>query len=210
MLTPPPTLYIDESGDTGFAPGSSKHLVIAAVVTTESRRVAKCAMTTRKQFRMARKVELHATRDRPEVRRFALSLLARTPNTRIQVIVCEKANVSHPFLREGGNKLWNFLAGQLLTRFLASMTAATLIVDQRKVRVNAPHTFDDYLKLQVVQQNVADGHVTRLNISHEDSMHSSGVQMADYVAHALFLDYERNDPLEARLVRQIMDVRKWC
>jgi len=187
---PARTIYLDESGDLGFSfPASSRYLTLACITVPNPRALKKAVRRLKMSLGFPRDAEFKASEDRWEVRRLLLSLVPALGIEVRSLSVC-KPNCYQSF-RENANALYNFTAAALLAHYLCSCSSASLVVDRREIKVaNLPYQFDDYLKFRVFHDEEAR---ISLDIRHEDSFVSAGVQLADCVAHALWRRLERND-----------------
>ena len=193
----PTTIYLDESGDLGFtSPSSSTHLTLACVSTTRPRVLKRAIRKLKQRNRIARGVELKATRDSWNLRRQLLALIPEL-GLGVRAVTVFKPNAFKE-LRGNPNALYNYVAGFLLVRYLETLPSARLVVDLREVKVKGlPYQLDGYLKFRLFEQEAA----TRLTITHEDSLHSPGIQLADVVANAVWRNLERDDSTGYDLIR---------
>ena len=182
------TLYIflDESGDLGWNPGSSKHLVIGTVCTRQRRRVRKLMRRFKEQFNVPLNQELKASDAGPKARRWLMARLAADMLLYCRAIVVYKPNVKSA-LQERSNLLYNFAAGLLLVPHIENLARVHLSVDPREQKVKAPYAFDRYLEMKLYAEGDSS---VELLIQRPESNISNGIQAADYLCNTVFRHFE--------------------
>jgi len=186
--------FLDESGDVGYAEGSSHNLVVAIVVTDNPARLRKVTTRTRKGLSKRRK-------DIPEFKAFKTDvriirrLLRHTAKTECEIVafVADK--------KVGGDlddpeSLYRQLCALAVKRCLEKHPQLSLCVDKRYTN---PHLREKQNRgilngISSVQQAV-------LVVEHSESKRESALQVADAVAWALFQKYERGDDSFYTLVK---------
>jgi hypothetical protein len=184
-------LYLDESGDLGFSTGSSSHFIIGFLATDSEVALKRRIKRVKERFGLPPDVEAKAADSDFNLRRAMLQAV-QASGAEVHVITVYKAHV-HKRLRENTNILYNYAASLLLLPLLKakSLDAATLVVDQRIIRVPGGRLpFDDYIRTELWGTH---GTYTDLRIHHVDSRQSYGLQAADFVTNALFRARERGD-----------------
>jgi len=200
------TLYIflDESGDLGWNPGSSRHLVIGTVCTRQPRRVRKLIRRFKEQFNIPLNRELKASDAGPKARRWLMARLAADMLLCCRAIVVYKPNVKSA-LQERNNLLYNYAAGLLLVPHIENLARVNLSVDPREQKVKAPYAFDRYLEMKLY----AEGESTvKLLIQRPESDTSNGIQAADYLCNTVFRHFERGEETCFRMIQPRLELHR--
>jgi hypothetical protein len=178
--------FLDESGDVGRAEGSSRHLVIAIVVTDDSTRLRKVVVTTRKRLGKRHK-------DIPEFKAFKTDaritrrLLRHTAKTEcdIVVLVADKTVMGD---LEDPEALYRQLCASVVRRCLERHPQLSLCVDRRYTN---PHLREK--QNRAILKEISLVQKAALVVEHSESKSEAALQVADAVAWALFQKYERGD-----------------
>lgn len=197
--------YIDESGDLGFAPGSSRYFVIGVVCvdSDEQKLIKRYVRRFRAKKGLGRKVELHASETKTVDRVHFCQGLARLPCS-IHYLVLNKAKIK-PELRRDKNILYNFLCGLVLPPLMSVMQQATIHMDCRNIKVASGNSLHDYLRVKLWGEMNASVDV---QFGYFDSRESEGIQAADLVANAVYRRYERGDSRAYDSLLPIMGEKK--
>lgn len=179
-------IYLDESGDLGWKAGASTHVVIGTVCTRQRRRFRRLMKRFKRTFQIPWHEELKACDASPKARRWLLARLAADQSSYCRAIVVFKPNV-RPALRGSHNLVYNYAAGLLLVPHVENLARVVLSVDPREQKVKAPYTFDEYLRLKLYAESESN---VELAIHRPESNVSDGIQVADYLCHALFQYFE--------------------
>lgn len=205
-------IYLDESGDLGWtlnAPyqkgGSSRYLVIAAVIVPEShlKHVERLIRQLYDTYGWSPKKEKKWVDMPPGARRtFAeatANLLGKHPDTiRCMAIVVRKDAVPEA-RRADPNLLYNYMTKKLLLTEMAKHRVVHLAPDARSIKVESGNTLKDYLQTELFYTAEVD---TLLHCKHTDSASSKAIQFADMLAGAIgsfheFGQSEAHDHLKA-------------
>jgi len=185
----PITVYLDESGDLGFSRASSTYLTLASITVSRPRALKRAVRNLKQSLGYSRGVEFKARKDRWEVRRRLLGLVVEQ-GLGIRAVSVYKPRV-YLSLQGNPNALYNYITGVLLIPQFRELSAVRLVVDRRELKVaRAPFQLDGYLAFRLECEEQA---ATRLTVTHEDSLVSPGVQVADAVANAIWRSIERRD-----------------
>lgn len=197
-------LYIDESGDLGFTGKSTQYYVIAAIETNNPDQFS----------RMFKKIRRGMGKKKRDIKEFKFS--KTNPKTKLRIleriaeldilfsaVVLRKATVFQ-HLRERKQILHNYLTGYIveLVPFMGSRDFE-IVIDKFLPKGTDRANFDRYLRDHVDYECWRLGLISprSLNIKHKSSHSCSGLQVADFVAGAIFAKYERNDDSFYRVIK---------
>ncbi|MBI4128248.1 MAG: DUF3800 domain-containing protein [Parcubacteria group bacterium] len=209
-------LFLDESGkpETYSQKGinlveagtASKFLVIAAVKTENHLQLQEAV--TEERLKMLRDPSLtekfspayslnafHAQTDYLGVKqKFYEWIRDNTLDLKITVIVAEKLK-AYPQLQRDTGRLYATVAGQLLKRFLHSEEQVEVIFSRRDASLKTRERLQlvvDTLRLDFAEKNKI---VPAANVVYHHNPHYThgGLQIADYIAHAIFQIYEKEN-----------------
>ncbi len=186
-------MYIDESGDLGFSAGSSKFLVISALVVDDYRALDHIIKNMRRnKFKkeLAKMNELKAYKLYDSLRFHMLEKLNLVSGVKIFHIILEKRKVFSNYSKQDKHKLYNYIAGKLAKNILMSDVDVDIKIDKSKGNIFLQKDFNDYFK-RMLEEN-SDG--IKCKIEHSYSHSWSGLQFADLIAWCCFQKFENNDP----------------
>ena len=198
-------LYLDESGDLGFGEGASDHFVIAAVCVDRGKQDHLKRLIRR--FKASRSiphsVELKASTSRAADRDILCRKLAELTCS-VHYIVVNKSKVKTE-LRRDTNILYNYVTGLMLAPMLRLLRQARVEMDRRTIKVASGNSLSEYLRIKLWCEMNAPVNVT---LSFPDSRESLGIQVADFVANAVFRKYERGDSCGYDALEPILGAHK--
>ncbi|MEK7542057.1 MAG: DUF3800 domain-containing protein [Patescibacteria group bacterium] len=209
-------IFLDESGKPEIysrkgvnlvsAGTASKFLVIAAVKTENHLSLQEAV--TEERLKMLRNSALaaifspayslnafHAQTDYPEVKqRFYEWIRDCVQDIKITVIVAEKLK-AYPHLQRDAGRFYATVAGQLLKRYLHMEEGVEVIFSRRDSSLKTRERLElviDTLRFDFAEQNriIAPTHIV---YHHNPHYTHGGLQIADYVAHAVFEVFERDN-----------------
>ena len=186
-------MYIDESGDLGFKKGSSKFIIISALLVDDYRdldRIIKNMRRNKFKKELSKMSELKAYKLYDYVKIYMLKKLNSVPNIKVFHIVLEKRKVFSDYLKEDKNKMYNFVAGKLAKNILMKDTNVEIKVDKSKGNIFLQKDFNKYFKKML--EHGSDG--MKCKIEHSYSHSWAGLQFADLLAWCCFQKFENNDP----------------
>jgi len=196
-------IFLDESGDLGFDFINKRpsEMFIITLLVCDSKEAVDSIKTAVKRTlrnklnhkkRNARYVEeLHATHLNFPMKQYFYRQLKRE-DWRLYAVVLNKRRVyKHLTTASGRKKLYNFLSSFLLNQvdLRVANPAVTLVVDKCKNKEEI-EDFNQYLANQLegrLPLNVP------LNLHHEDSKTSAGLQAVDLFCWGIFRKYEQDD-----------------
>lgn len=185
-------MYIDESGDLGFKEGSSKFIIISALVVDDNReldRIIKNMRRNKFKKELSKMSELKAYKMYDYIKIYMLKKLNSVKNIKIFHMVLEKRKVFSEYLKEDKHKLYNFVAGKLAKNILMGDINMEIKVDKSKGNIFLQKDFNDYFRKMLEQGS--DG--MKCKIEHSYSHSWSGLQFADLLAWCCFQKFENND-----------------
>ena len=187
-------VYLDESGDLGFSPRSSRHFVIVAVATAEPHKLARIVRKAHRRFSLVDGAgpEFKFNRSREPLRRFLLDGIARTDSW--ITWGCTLKALAKPEHRGDKEALWQSLSARTVAEMSRRTHAAAvhIVVDRRSLTKAVRQSLSERLVWEM-KWNHAGHFPPGVTVSHVDSSLSAGLQMADQVAGAVFLNVERGD-----------------
>ncbi len=195
-------IYLDESGDLGFdfqTKNPSKYFVITLLAcsgkpATDALKVAvkrtlKNKLNHKKSKRKIQ--ELHATHLSFAFKSYFYRQI-KNFDWQIYTVALNKQRVfDHLQNKVGRKKLYNYIANFIIEKviFPADTSTVTLVVDKCKNKEDI-EDFNQYLANQLEGELPLD---VPLNVYHEDSMNSFGLQVVDLFCWGVFRKYERKD-----------------
>lgn len=113
---------------------------------------------------------------------------------KISVIVAEKLK-AYPQLQRDAGRLYATVAGQLLKRFLHTAEGIEVIFSRRDASLKAREGLNlvvDTLRIAYAKDHELEPKTT-VSYHHNPHYTHSGLQIADYVAYAVFQAFEKGD-----------------
>lgn len=110
-------------------------------------------------------------------------------NCSVHYIVINKNRVKAE-LRRDTNILYNYVTGLLLTPLLCPLHQADVHLDCRTIKVASGNSLCEYLRIKLWCEMNSQ---VSVKLAFPDSRQSLGIQVADFVANAIFRHYERGD-----------------
>jgi len=198
-------VYIDESGDLGFSPRSTRFFVIAYLnldypFETEilMKRLLKRLHQRRKYARGCNELKYSNSKD--TVKQIVLGKICQC-DLKIGLVVLEKTKV-HRKLRRNRTKLYNYIiVDKVLRKILPELNSTdrlNVIIDRSLSRPSRK-AFNDYLRekaswLLTVEWGQPNQIVlSNIEVQHRDSQREPCLQATDFLAGACFHKYEHND-----------------
>ena len=208
-------IFIDESGKPEVysargtnlvATGSAtRFLVLAAIrctdqlliqqqVTDLKARLLKSGQLT-KIFSPAYALDnLHAQTDYPEVKEKFYAFI-NSLDVKIDVLVVEKLKCYEALKRDPG-KLYGVMAGQLLKNICHQAERVEVIFSRKDSKLKLRKELEvevERIRLEYLAQHPAIEGKLFINYQHNPHYTHGGLQIADYVAHAVFHVYEKGN-----------------
>ncbi|GBE17093.1 hypothetical protein BMS3Abin15_00929 [bacterium BMS3Abin15] len=196
-------IFLDESGDLGFKPTSSKWFVFTIVLTNDHRKIEKVIKRIRKGLsKKYKKVkELHAYHTQPINRKRILKLLSQLKDLKILCIILNKKRV-YVDLQKQKNYLYNYAANILLDRLhnrkiINIDEPIDLYIDQKDTNKFIRENFENYLKDNFNKRGSKKVRI-RIRPSHTEKC----LQAVDFISWAIFRKYEQGDYKYYNLIKK--------
>jgi len=182
----------DEAGDTGKRPGSSRHLVVAGIVSTDMQSVRRIVLRTRKSMGKKRRQipELKAWHTPPGLTAKLLNRLSKLEIEIYAAILDKRSAKSEADPEEWYRTLYAESIRQALSY------RSRLIVTMDKHYTNA--ALRDRLVSTIVARAQSPG--TTLSFVMTDSRNETMLQAVDAVAWSIFQKYEREEEMFYKLI----------
>jgi hypothetical protein len=194
-------VYLDESGDMGFSPSSSRHLVVAGVASAESFRFRRLVRETRRRFgsEARRWSELKFNRSSNNLRVHLLKGIADADSLIVWTGISKQG--SQDKLRSSREELVHSMFAEIASEASRRLRSRhmDLVVDRRMNKEMERMEFDSVLKAAILAKH--GGYFPPMvRVRHVDSFNSYGLQLADHVAGAVFRMLEFKDDSFLRLI----------
>lgn len=200
-----PEVYSQKGVNLVEVKTASKFLIIAAVKTSDHLAVQE--EVTAKRLEILRDKSLsskfspaysldafHAQTDYKEVKQcFYEWIRDCSLDIKISVIVAEKLK-AYSALQHDAPRLYGMVAAQLLKKFLHTAEDIEVIFSRRDSSLKTRErleTFIDALRIDYAEKHKFDAK-THITYYHNPHYSHGGLQIADYVAHAVFQVFENN------------------
>lgn len=187
-------IFLDESGDLGFKPQSSKWFIFTIVLTDDHRKIEKVIKNIRKSLkRKYRLKELHAYHASSVTKHRMLKKLSELDDLKVFCVVLNKKKV-YIDLQNQKNYLYNYTANILLDRLhnkniIKIDEPISLYIDKKDTNKFIRENFEKYLKDNLVKR----GNNGKIEIKIKPSHTEKCLQAVDFVSWAIFRKYEMND-----------------
>lgn len=192
--------FVDESGDVGSAPASSRYLIIAAVLTTQPEWLRKAVFKTRKSLgkRLQDIPEFKAQRT---PRKIVLRLLSHVAALDVEIVaaVVEKSAIQRMTFSED---LYRFACAELVAHCYWHHPRLKLVCDRRYTNPQLRGQLEQHV-LERLTATLATGEGV-IEIVHLDSAQEAGLQVADAIAWGLAQRYEHGDAEFYERIQRIM------
>ena len=187
-------IFLDESGDLGFAKGSSRWFIFTIVLTDKHRPIEKAVKKVHRGLRKKYKkvTELHAYHADSVTKKRLLKLLAELKDFHILCVVLNKQKV-YTDLQNQKKYLYNYTANILLDRLHNKVKPKVrdeikLFIDQRDTNKFLRENLEKYLS-ENLQKRGTDNYNIKTKPSHTEKC----LQAVDFVSWAIFRKYEQGD-----------------
>ncbi|WP_162792693.1 DUF3800 domain-containing protein [Ochrobactrum sp. 3-3] len=201
--------YLDESGEFGFAPNSSKYSLIAIVETSEPKKLNNAIKRQKKKLHelgWPKHIEIkgsslwgcnrHANMPKEIIdnkEKLIADFIDRIHNAgaTVHYSIVKKAALSDHLKTAPYGICYNYFAGKLLCKIHQSKdTPITLVVDKRNKETHKNMPFNGYIQTTIITQC---GHNNSFNIQHLESHKCVQLQAVDFVSWGLFRHFEHGD-----------------
>jgi len=194
-------VYLDESGDLGSSPRSTRHMVVAALAVDDVRPVERALKSVRRLLGSDGypMVEMKFRKSSCRLRRRFLEELSRA-NPRIAWCALDKRETPL-WLREDKEGMLHLMSARALGRIAGmSLTKSFVVVmDRRWTKEKRRAEFDACITSAIAVHH-SGCFVPALEVSHFDSASCAGLQAVDFVAGAVFRSLEWGDESYLRII----------
>ncbi|MCR4327790.1 MAG: DUF3800 domain-containing protein [Nanoarchaeota archaeon] len=185
-------VYIDESGDLGTKGGSSKFLILSALVVdnpADLERIIKNMRRNKFKKELRKASEIKANKSSSEVIVYMLKKLNELSGTKVYYIVLDKSKIYSNYLKKDKHKLYNFVAGKLARNMNFNDTNFEIKIDKSKGNLFLQEDFNKYFENHLKEN--CEG--IKCKIEHSWSHSWGGLQFADVLAWSCFQKFEYNN-----------------
>jgi len=200
-------IFLDESGELGFKPASSKYFVITLLSCDEGeiytlRRIIKKVRAKIIKKKLKKYPEIKGNNSTDKIREEVLNRFSQT-NSKIFVIILEKSKV-YEYLKNKKDKLYNYICNLILNECSFDDNQVNLVVDKSKTNRSLREDFDNYIRNNLNQKNQS----CILKIKHENSQKEACLQVLDFISWAIFRNYEYNDTHFINIIKDKIVIKK--
>ena len=148
-------IFLDESGELGFKPASSKYFVITLLSCDEGeiytlRRIIKKVRAKIIKKKLKKYPEIKGNNSTDKIREEVLNRFSQT-NSKIFVIILEKSKV-YEYLKNKKDKLYNYICNLILNECSFDDNQVNLVVDKSKTNRSLREDFDNYIRNNLNQK----------------------------------------------------------
>jgi hypothetical protein len=186
-------MYIDESGDLGEKEGSSRNIIISALLIDNPSSLDRIIKNMRRnKFKRDLRVfpELKANKLKHDIIIYALKQLNAVKDAQVFHMILEKKKLRSNFLKNDKNKCYNFIAGKLARNILLQGVDMDIKIDKSKGKQMLQEDFNQYFKRRLREKST----LLKVTIQHSYSHSWAGLQFADLLAWSAFQKVEHNHP----------------
>lgn len=195
-------LYLDESGNLG---SDGRYFTIAAIETENPKPLSnvmkKTILRTKTKFERFKDVkEIKASESNPIIKDFFLRRISSKQNINIRYIVSDKKHVKKQLL-EDENLLYNYMLKFLIVPVAKKRGLKRLIIilDKRSIKVKSANSFEDYINIILRFELNLDIEIV---VKYLESHNSYAIQAADFIANAVYINYEFENNYFYKLIAQ--------
>lgn len=193
------TLYVDESGDVGFKPNSSKVFVIGYLLADKPLKLSNNLKKLRSKLAKRLGLEIREfkfNKDRDAVRSAVLGLIAKSDVSCGFVAIRKDSAITH--FQQNPDRMYNYLAVNYpIKRVIHAFKPEKIdyVIDKQVWSGERRSSFDKYIRdkaswVSTVECNSCPPTIT---IVHDYSHNNPCLQAADYVAGAIYSAATKND-----------------
>jgi len=193
-------VYLDESGDLGFEPRSTRYFTIAFVVIEDPIPLMRCVKAVKIKHHIPKRVELKGCTAREVIKRDLLHGLLKL-DIEIHAITVKKENVE-PKLRKDTNILYNYMVGLSLVEGILREPAGAKVVinvDRRIISITSGFNFNQYLRYKIWYESERQD--IDLEIHHLDSHEAYAIQGTDVICNSIFRRYNSHNYALFNIIR---------
>ena len=185
-------IYIDESGDLGTKQGSSKFLILSALIVNNPQfldRIIKNMRRNKFKKELRKAYEIKANKSSKIIILYMLKRLNEVKDSKIYYIVLDKSKLYSEYLKKEKHKLYNFVAGKLAQNIGFDNADIEIKIDKSKGNLFLQEDFNKYFEDKLKEKCFN----LKCKIEHSYSHSWAGLQFADVLAWACFQKFEYNN-----------------
>ncbi|MEN3006790.1 MAG: DUF3800 domain-containing protein [Candidatus Methanosuratincola petrocarbonis] len=205
--TSPLYVFVDEAGDLGFTNKATRFFVIAYVIPENHARTKTVIHRLKRSLKKKDKKlnEFKHSKDCEKVRNMVLERISGL-SISIGAVVIDKNSVKKE-LRDKKSILYNYLVADKVATALLREGAdkAVLVLDMCMSKEARDHFNTYFMRKLNWKERISSTHCSILNIMHKHSYEEPNLQIADYVAGAIFRKFERNLDDEYLKIRHLIN-----
>lgn len=214
-------IFVDESGDLGFGPKSTKFFIVAYLFlrgTPDFRDKFRWLYLRLRNRHRYFNEELHFSQSTDSIRRKGLQLICKDSRCNAGIIIINKRRIrkTSPFYSDLELLYRYVIVDTVLHAIiprLNSRESINFILDSR-IPISQRKLFDDYAKVKGYQINEELGTKKfsryMLKVRHKNSKYEPCLQAVDFIAGAEFQRYENgNDAYHKIIEEMIREFRSW-
>jgi hypothetical protein len=191
-------IFLDESGDLGFKPKSSKYFVVAALCTETEKTTTRCIKNVRTGLsKKYTRAELKFTESSDVTRRRVLECISKR-EVSVSYITLNKEWVK-PKSRGNLPLIEKRMIARLLSEILTPSHSPVTITIDKYLPYKDIESFNSYLDLKMPCKVK--------KITHESSRENNGIQSVDFVAGAIHRKYREKDETFYDIISDKIDVK---
>jgi len=146
----------------------------------------------------------HAQTDYPQVRERFYNFIKELREIKIDVIVVEKLKCYQP-LKENPGKMYGVMSGHLLKNICHQANQTEIIFSRKDSKLKLRKELE--IEVERIRLDYLDNHPrlnTKLSLSYQHNPHYThgGLQIADYVAYAIFQLFENNNDVYYKIIEE--------
>ncbi|OGS52193.1 MAG: hypothetical protein A3K75_04235 [Euryarchaeota archaeon RBG_13_61_15] len=190
--------YADESGDFGTSAGSSRHVSLAAVITSDVKPLERIPGKVRRTYlgkTVAQKPELKFSGTDPRLRKMVLEMAVKIPDLSIVSLILHKEEA-----RERPNGLPAGIRAHMAKMLAVEIIrvektpSLRIVFDARPEARMLSQRIDADIEIALIAECERLGRIVpEVRVSRYDSMSNPGLQVADFVAGAIQRKWEHGD-----------------
>lgn len=200
-------IFLDESGDLGFAEKSSKFFIITLMLCNEDTEINLKRIIKRVREKLIKKKlkkypELKGNNSSDKIRKEVLERFVKN-KAEVFTIIMDKSKV-YEYLKEKKHKLYNYISNLILNECSFDTNNICLTVDKSKSNRSLRDDFDNYLRFSLKNKLAS----CNLSIKHENSQNEYCLQVLDFVSWAIFRKYEQGDEDFFNIIKERIIIKK--
>lgn len=224
-------IYLDESGEFGFHPESTKICVIALLATEKPKTITNLIRKFNGEVIKAgwpRNIEIKAStlyrarwdlripktfQYKKDTKPLIVKILRKLAkqNIVIDAIIVNKEKINKELRETPYGILYNYYAGRILIPRAIKAEKVHIFIDKRNKEEHNLLHFDGYIETNIYKKAIEKGRTIRnLEIKHVFSHEQKGIQAVDYLCWSIFRYYEHKDYGFYKIIKdKISNKQRW-